>query len=196
MKNKIKRIFIGLIIPTITAVLICVAFYYKNVHEGFMNVIKDYEGDTSEQMKAVMIRKDNWQEYFTLETNLELYKNLDGELEKVQYINCLTLKDEYKAKIATERASFLNITVRQESERMKYEIVDAKAGEWKVVGKIHSDAPKGETNVKSLAWTSSYGSDFEAVYEFDSGEYMGQIFLQVPEEFEVEAVSGELYLVK
>ena len=119
MKNKIKRIFIGLIIPTIAAILICVAFYYKNVHEGFMNVIKDYEGDTSEQMKAVMIRKDNWQEYFTLETNLELYKNLDGELEKVQYINCLTLKDEYKAKIATERASFLNITVRQESERMK-----------------------------------------------------------------------------
>lgn len=31
------------------------------------------------------------------------------------------------------------------------------------------------------------------IYELDNGEYMGQIFLEVPEEITVEAVQGELY---
>ena len=196
MRYKAKRIFIGLIIPIIAAVLICGVFYYKNAHVGFINEITARKGDTSEQMKGIIIRKDNWQEYFTLETREELIKNEAGELEKVQYVNYLSLKEEYRDKIATERASFVNITGNQDSERMKYEIVNEKTGEWKVTDKLVSDTPKGETDRKHLAWTSSYGNDYEAAVGLDCGEYMGQIFLQVPEEFEVEAVAGELYLVK
>lgn len=196
MRYKTKRILIGLVIPTIAAAMICGVFYYKNVHVGFVNEIKKYEDDTSEQMKGIVIRKDNWQDYFTLETRVELIKNEAGELEKVQYVNCLSLKEEYRTKLTTERDSIVNITGKQPSERMKYEIVDPKAGEWELTGKLISEKPKGEVDVKQLVWNSALGTVYEAAVELDSGEYMGQIFLQVPEEFEVEAVAGELYLVK
>lgn len=196
MKNKLRRIFIGQIIPTVAAILICGIFYYINVHEDFMKEVTAYEDDTSEQTKVVKLRIDNWQDYFTLETRLELFENTERELEKVQYVNCLSLKEEYRDKLSTERASFLNVTMKQNSELMKYEITDAETGEWEITGKLKAAEQKGKTNNKHIAWTSSYGIDFEAVQELDSGEYLGQMFLELLEDFSVEAVSGELVFMK
>ena len=133
MKHRIKRYLFGLIIPTIAAVLICVVFYYKNAHQEVISEFAAYEGDTSEQMKGIMLRKDNWQEYFTIETTKEA--------------NCLRLKEEYHDKIATERASFINITVKQETE----------------------------PDVQHMTWTSSYENVFEVKYEFENKEDLEQI---------------------
>ena len=133
MKNRLKRIFIGLFLPTIAAIFICVVFYYKNVHQEVVSEFAGYTGDTSDQMKGIMLRKDNWQEYFTLETTEEA--------------NCLRLKEEYHDKIAAERASFINITVKQETE----------------------------PDVQHMTWTSSHEGAFEVIYEFENQEQVSEI---------------------
>ena len=133
MKHSIKRYLIGLIIPTVAAVLICGVFYYKNAHQEVISEIAAYEGDTSEMMKGIILRKDNWQDYFTLETTEEA--------------NCLRLKEEYHDKIAVERASFINITVKQENE----------------------------PDVQHMTWTSSHEGVFEVIYEFENQEQVSEI---------------------
>lgn len=105
MKYRARRIIIGLIIPIMISIIICGIFYYKNAHKEFMNEIAEYEGDTSEQMKGIIIRKDNWEEYFTLE--------IQEDLEKNDVTFYFRLKDEYHDMMATEKACYVNITLSE-----------------------------------------------------------------------------------
>jgi len=159
MKNKMRRLFIGLILPIIAAILICGVFYYKNAHVSFMKEYQNYEGDTSEQVKGIIIRKDNWQDYFILEAK--------------QNSICLSLKEEYRTELTTERDSFVNIT-----------------------GRLNSNKTKNESKIKQFVWNSALGTVYETEVELDNDEYLEEKNLQIPEEFEIEEVSGQLYLLK
>lgn len=54
MKNKGKRILIGLIIPIIVTTLFCVSFFYKNEWKGFLGEVKEQEESLQEEMPDVI----------------------------------------------------------------------------------------------------------------------------------------------
>lgn len=190
MNNKVKRTVIGLVFPTLVIILVCAVFYYKNAHQSLIEGMKASDGTSYSKVK---ITEKNWEEYFTVETKMELFNNDAGELEKVQYIDYISLKEEYREKIALEEKNYVSISGTQKTERMTYRITDAKAGEWEITGKLIYDKPKGENDNANRSWGQADEGEFMTVYEHDSGEYVGQVYLEVPEEFEAEAVVGELH---
>ena len=191
MNNKWKRMTIGLVLPMIIMAFVCGIFYFKNAHQSLLDGMKIEEVSTASK---VVISKLNWEEYFTLESKLEVIKNEAGELEKVFYIVHLQLKEEYRDKIAIEYKNYVTISGTQPRKRMCYEITDAVNGEWEITGELIGDEMKHHDTVRTnWAWGTADEGNFEKIYELDNGEYMGQIYLEVPEEITVEAVKGELY---
>lgn len=190
MNNKWKRMTIGFVFPMIIMIVVCGIFYFKNAHQSLLDGMKTEKVSTASK---VVISKLNWEEYFTLESKVELIKNESGELEKVLYIDYLKLKDEYRDKIALEYKNYVILSGTQPRKRMCYEITDAITGEWKITGPLIGDETKHESVRTKWSWGTADEGNFEQVYELDNGEYMGQIFLEVPEENTVEAVQGELY---
>lgn len=157
MNNKWKRITIGFVLPMVIIAVVCVIFYFKNAHQNLLDGMKTVEVST---VSKVAISERNWEEYFTLETNLELVKNEEG---------------------------------KQPRKRMRYQITDAAADEWEITGALIGDEVKYDNVYTSWAWGTVNEGEFETVYEHDNGVYMGQEFLEVPEDITVEAVVGELY---
>ena len=72
MKNKGKRILIGLVIPIIATTIFCAAFFYKNELKGLLGDVKAQE-EMSEEMqeedgaKIIKLTKNNWDKYFEIE---------------------------------------------------------------------------------------------------------------------------------
>ena len=190
MNNRWKRMTIGFVLPMIIMALVCGIFYFKNAHQSLLDGMKLEEVSTASK---VVISKLNWEEYFTLESKLEVIENESGELEKVFYIDQLKLKEEYRDKIALEYKNYVILSGKQKRKRMCYEITDAVKGEWEITGPLIGDETKHEGIRTMWSWATADEGDFETIYELDYGEYVGQIFLEVPEEITVEAVQGELY---
>lgn len=190
MNNKWKRITIGFILPMIIMIAVCIIFYLNNAHQSLLDGMETEEVSTASK---VVLSKKNWEEYFTLETKLEFVKNEAGELEKVFYIDCLKLKEEYRDKITLEYINHVTITGTQPRKRMCYEITDALSGEWEITGPLIGDETSFPITRTKWSWGTTNKGDFERIYELEYGEYAGQIFLEVPEEITVEAVQGALY---
>jgi len=110
MKNKGKRILIGLVIPIVVTTLFCITFFYKNEWKGFMGEVKEQEESMKEEIpeevqeedgaKIIKLTKNNWDRYFEIEIKPELVWNEAGELEKVQYVMYLSLRKEYHHEIS------------------------------------------------------------------------------------------------
>lgn len=190
MNNKWKRMTIGLVLPMIIMSVVCGIFYFKNAHQSLLDGMQTEEVST---VSKVVISKRNWEEYFTLETKLELIQNEAGELEKVLYVDHLKLKDECRDQIALEYKNYVILSGKQSRKRMCYEIIDSKTGEWEITGPLIDDETKHESIRTKWSWGTADEGDFESTYELENGEYQGQIFLEVSEENMVEAVQGELY---
>ena len=190
MNNRWKRMTIGFVLPMIIMALVCGIFYFKNAHQSLLDGMKIEKVSTASK---VVISKLNWEEYFTLESKLEVIKNELGELEKVFYIDHLKLKEEYRDKIALEYKNYVILSGKQKRKRMCYKIADAVKGEWEITGPLIGDETKHEGIRTKWSWGTADEGNFETIYELDYGEYVGQIFLEVPEEITVEAVQGELY---
>lgn len=191
MNNRCKRITVGFVLPIIIAVLICGIFYYKNAHQSLL----DYMGtEEVNDGSKVILTKQNWEEYFTLETKQELYKNDAGELEKVQYVHYISLKEEYHDKLDESAIGILNLTVMQPMDRMEYTITDAKEGKWELGKVINLGIPIPGEDRTSYSWrqVEQAESGYVRVIELDSGEHKGKLYMAVPEKFEIEAISGEL----
>lgn len=190
MNNRWKRRTIGFVLPMIIMALVCGIFYFKNAHQSLLDGMKLEEVSTASK---VVISKLNWEEYFTLESKQEVIKNESGELEKVFYIDQLKLKEEYRDKIALEYKNYVILSGKQKRKRMCYEITDTVKGEWEITGPLIGDETKHEGIRTMWSWGTADEGNFETIYELDYGEYVGQTFLEVPEEITVEAVQGELY---
>ena len=190
MNNKWKRMTIGFVLPMIVMAVVCGIFYFKNAHQSLLDGMKIEKVSTASK---VVISKLNWEEYFTLETKLEVIENEAGELEKVFYIDHLQLKEEYREKIALEYKNYVTITGTQPRKRMCYKITDAVNGKWEITGPLIGDETKHESVRTMWSWGTADEGNFERIYELEYGEYAGQIFLEVPEENVVEAAEGELY---
>lgn len=207
MKNKGKRILIGLIIPIIVTTLFCVSFFYKNEWKGFLGEVKEQEESLQEEMpeevleedgaKIIKLTKNNWDKYFEIEIKPELVWNEENELEKVQYVSCLILKEEYHDKISlTQRESYLNLTGIQQLDWMQYEITDSVAGEWQITKKQTEGLVVGGRDRMFLWWERDRVkyNDFISVITHEAGEYMGHLVIEVPGEPEVQAAEGMLVL--
>lgn len=190
MNNKWKRMTIGFVLPMMIMLIVCGIFYYKNAHQSLLDGMKTEEVSTASK---VMISKSNWEEYFTLESKVEFIKNEAGELEKVLYIDHLKLKEEYRDKIALEYKNYVILSGTQPRKRMCYKITDAVKGEWEITGPLIGDETKIESVRTMWSWGTADEGDFEKIYELEYGEYLEQLFLEVPEENTVEAAEGELY---
>ena len=190
MNNKWKRVTIGFVLPMIIMTVVCIIFYLKNANQSLLDGMETEEVSTASK---VVLSKKNWEEYFTLETKLEFIKNEEGELEKVFYIDHLKLKEEYRDKIALEYKNYVILSGTQPRKRMCYKITDASSGEWEITGPLIGDETKFPIIRTKWSWGTTDEGDFERIYELEYGEYLGQIFLEVPEENTVEAVQGELY---
>ena len=190
MNNKWKRVTIGFMLPMIIMTVVCIIFYLKNAHQSLLDGMETEEVSTASK---VVLSKKNWEEYFTLETKLELVKNEAGELEKVFYIDHLKLKEEYRDRIALEYKNYVILSGTQPRKRMCYEITDALSDEWEITGPLIGDETRSPITRTKWSWGTVDEGNFEQVYELEYGEYAGQIFLEVPEENTVEAVQGELY---
>ena len=202
MKNKGKRILIGLVIPIIATTLFCAAFFYKNELKGLLGDVKAQE-EMSEEMqeedgaKIIKLTKNNWDKYFEIDIAPELVWNEAGELEKVQYAIYLSLKKEYHHEISlTERESYLTLTGLRQLEWMQYEITDPVAGEWKITKKQMELIKGGGRDRMYLRWTrdDTKDKDFTSARVFEAGEYMGHLVIEIPGEPEVQAAEGMLVL--
>lgn len=209
MKNKRRRILIGLVIPIFATTLFSVAFFYKNELKSLLEEVKAQEEILQETMpeemqgedgvKIVKLTKNNWDKYFEIEIAPELVWNETGELEKVQYATYVSLKKEYHDKISlTQRESYLDMTGLQPIEMMQYEITDATSGEWKLTKKQTEGLVIGGRNRMFLWWNSADTKDknFVSAITFDCGEYMGNLVVEVPGEPQVQAAEGMLVLKK
>ena len=75
MKNKGKRILIGLIIPIIATTLFCASFFYKNELKSFLGDVKEQEEMSEEVLeedgaKIIKLTKNNWDKYFEIEIRM------------------------------------------------------------------------------------------------------------------------------
>jgi hypothetical protein len=201
MKNKGKRILIGLIIPIIVTTLFCIIFFYKNEFKSFLGDVKEQE--LSEEIleedgaKIIKLTKNNWNKYFEIEIKPELVWNEAGELEKVQYVMYLSLKKEYHHEISlTQRESYVNLTGLRQLDWMQYEITDPVAGEWQITTKQTELIKVGGQDRMNLGWTrdDTKDKDFISARVFEAGEYMGHLVIEVPGEPQVQAAEGLLVL--
>ena len=202
MKNKGKRILIGLIIPIIATTLFCASFFYKNELKSFLGDVKGQEEMTEEVLeedgaKIIKLTKNNWDKYFEIEIKPELVWNEAAELEKVQYVMYLSLKKEYHHEISlTQRESYVNLTGLRQLDWMQYEITDPVAGEWQITKKQMELIKGGGRDRLYLGWTRDHTreTDFTSARVFEAGEYMGHLVIEVPGEPEVQAAEGMLVL--
>ena len=202
MKNKGKRILIGLVIPIVVTALFCMTFFYKNEWKGFLGDVKEQEEMSEEVLeedgaKIVKLTKNNWDKYFEIEIKPELVWNEAGELEKVQYVMYLSLKKEYHHEISlTQRESYVNLTGLRQLDWMQYEISDPVAGEWQITKKQMELIKGGGRDRLYLGWTRDHTreTDFTSARVFEAGEYMGHLVIEVPGEPEVQAAEGILVL--
>ena len=202
MKNKGKRILIGLVIPIIATTIFCAAFFYKNELKGLLGDVKAQE-EMSEEMqeedgaKIIKLTKNNWDKYFEIDIAPELVWNEAGELEKVQYAIYLSLKKEYHHEISlTQRESYLTLTGLRQLDWMQYEITDPVAGEWQITKKQMELIKGGGRDRLLLMWSrdDTKDTDFTSARVFEAGEYMGHLVIEVPGEPEVQAAEGMLVL--
>ena len=202
MKNKGKRILIGLVIPIIATTLFCAAFFYKNELKELLGDVKEKEEMPEEMLdedgaKIIKLTKNNWDKYFEIDIAPELVWNEAGELEKVQYAIYLSLKKEYHHEISlTQRESYLTLTGLRQLEWMQYEITDPVAGEWKITKKQMELIKGGGRDRMYLRWTrdDTKDKDFTSARVFEAGEYMGHLVIEIPGEPEVQAAEGMLVL--
>ena len=201
--NSKKTFFIGFVIPFLAIVLVCVVTYFQNSHSMVKNLVMraPEESMADENTTEVPITAENWDEYFSLETELVLHKNEDGELERVQYVDKLSLKEEYRDKIEMEKKNWVTLAGMCPTESMTYEITDAKAAEWNITGELNVLVERNGKNIrKSFIWNTEYwdtADDYSVEYGYDSAEYMGQeLMLERPVEFRIETVDGALYFMK
>ena len=202
MKNKGKRILIGLIIPIIATTLFCASFFYKNELKSFLGDVKEQEEMSEEVLeedgaKIVKLTKNNWDKYFEIKIKPELVWNETGELEKVQYVMYLSLKREYHHEISlTQRESYVNLTGLRQLDWMQYEITDPVAGEWQITKKQMELIKGGGRDRLYLGWTRDHtrDTDFTSARVFEAGEYMGHLVIEVPGKPEVQAAEGMLVL--
>ena len=207
MKNKGKRILIGLVIPIIVTTLFCTTFFYKNELKGFQGDAKEQEESLQEELseevleedgaKIIKITKNNWDNYFEIEIKPELVWNEAEELEKVQYVMYLSLKKEYHHEISmTQRESYVNLTGLRQLDWMQYEITDPVDGEWQITKKQMELIKGGGRDRMYLGWKRDDTKDkeFTSARVFEAGEYMGHLVMEVPGEPEVQAAEGMLVL--
>ena len=202
MKNKGKRILIGLMIPIIATTLFCTAFFYKNELKGLLVDVKEQEEMPEEMLdedgaKIIKLTKSNWDKYFTIESKPKFIWNETDELEKVEYVTCVILKEEYHDKISlTQRESYLNLTGVMPIEMMQYEITDPLAGEWKFTKKQTEGLVVGGRDRMFLWWERDNVKDdhFISVISHEAGEYMGHLVIEVPGDPKVQAAEGMLVL--
>jgi len=207
MKNKGKRILIGLMIPIIATTLFCAAFFYKNELKGFLGDVKAQDESLKEEMpeeiqeedgaKIIKLTKNNWDKYFEIEIKPELVWDEAGELEKVQYVMYLSLRKEYHHEISlTQRESYVNLTGLRQLDWMQYEITDPVAGEWQITKKQRELIKGGGRDRLLLMWSrdDTRDADFTSARVFEAGEYMGHLVIEVPGEPQVQAAEGRLVL--
>lgn len=202
MENK-KRFLIDFVIPFLAIVLVCGVTYFKNSHSLVKSFVlrEPIESMADEKTTEMKLTPENWNIFFTLETEQVLHKNEAGELERVQYVDKLSLKEEFQDKINMEKKNWLTLAGMMPTESLTYEITDAKACEWNITGELNVVVERnGKNDRKSFIWNTEYwdtADDYCVEYEYDSAEYMGQeLMLERPEGFRVETVDGALYFKK
>lgn len=188
---KARRLAFGLAVPVIVAILVSGGFFYKNAYGNLMKSVEAVEAKEN-LSGAVKITKENWQDYFTVENKEELEYNSNDELIRAKYNSVITLKEEYQDKVvySDEKKSEVILNGSLHTELMIYEITDAK---WEIVKKSYEMKPKGDSDYFTQSWWMDNEEDFAAEYEFDSYSKSGKLYIEIPEEFEVEAVAGTLY---
>ena len=191
---KAKRILLGLVLPVMIAAFVSGGFFYSNAYGNLMKSMEAAE-EKENLSGSVKITKENWQDYFTVETKEETEYNSEDELTKVKYVSVISLKEEYHDKVvySDEKKSELILNGTLHTELMVYEITDAKNAKWEVIRKSHEMKPKGDSDYYTQNWWMESKDDFAAEYEFDSYAKGSKLYVEIPEEFEVEAVAGTLY---
>ena len=193
-EQKVRKVTLGLAIPVIAAVFVSGGFFYNN---ALGNLVKSMEEvEAKENLSgAVEITKANWQDYFTVENKEELEFNADDKLIRVKYNSVITLKEEFQDKVVytDEKKSEVILNGSLHTELVIYEITDAKNAKWEVVRKSNEMKPKGDSDYFTQNWLMEGKEDFAEEYEFDSYSKGSKLYMEIPEEFVVEAVAGTLY---
>lgn len=197
MNKKAKRILLGLVLPTIVIFLICGVFFFTNAGDDLRKAMERTEKEKAEenQESVVKITKENWQEYFAVEMKEELEYNSDDELIRVIYSSVVSLKEEYRDKIdySEEKQSNVILNGLLPTEHMIYKITDAKNSEWEIVKESHEMKPKGSSIDFTTRWNMMDENDFSFEHQFESYSKGKKLYVEIPREFEVEAVAGTLY---
>ena len=152
------------------------------------------EEKKKEKVKAIDITLDNWQEYFELVEEAELYKNAFGEITEGYIYDCLKLKDNYK--FALEKETSVAIECRYDKV-WRYIEINTETGEIKV-GDI---VPDSETQGMSGSMEEEYTETRTISNEETEGIMIGsctsmgemQTFVT---DFEMLRVQGTLYILE
>lgn len=194
LENKAKRVSVGLILPTVVIAVVSIGSFYNNALVSLEKSIEETE-EKQNLSGAVALTKENWQEYFTIETKEELEYNDDDELKKVKYVSVINLKEEYQDKVvySEEKKSELFLNGYLHTEIMVYEITDAKNSEWETVRESLGMKQVGPSDSFSQYWWMDGADDFVKEHAFDSGSNGGKLYVEIPEEFEIKAVTGKIY---
>lgn len=193
--SKMKRAVVGFILPTVVIAIVSIGFFYNNAYVSLAKSIEETEAKNNVS-GAVEITKANWQEYFTIETKEELEYNDDDELMKVKYVSSISLKDEYQDRViySEEKKSELFLNGYLHTEIMVYEITDAKNSKWETTKKSYGMKQVGPSDSFSQHWWMDSADDFVKEHEFESGSNGGKLYVEIPGEFEIKAVTGKIFL--
>lgn len=200
MKNKTKRILIGLVFPVVIIVLVCSAFFYKNAYKYF---VTDTEKTTQEKVPSegtITLTKGNWEEYFEYAEEYVQIKNEEGNVEKICLDAYYKMKDEYYEKLVSTSEDVILILDVDDTFK-QYEILDPVSGEWKLTGedsKYESDFYKmhmsglGDERTICYWYSDTNKCDVTETYFYD--DVQNEMILQVINEMEIRAVEGQITL--
>ncbi len=193
MKSKMKRVIIALIFPLIITGVICGVMFMRNSYDVMIVSDDEVQDDT-----AVAITKANWKDYFTIHQDVELIRDEMDEVIMVQYVTVVSLKDEYKERIIAEKEQSVSFAGDCEIRKKAYEITDAKAGEWKILGDTNSAYYYADGSERyTVMWSTAFEmEDYVLKSELWSGSTpKDPLALEVPEsDWEIDGVKGTLYL--
>ncbi len=200
MNNSVKRFVVAFVLPMIVGIVVCAIIFMKNAFPA-LEAMLTIEPEDAE----VQITKENWDEYFIIGDEIVEIKDENDNLVKLSSVIAITLKDEYKDRVIDEKPNEVYFTGDLHTKKVVYEITDAKAGEWKIIGDSGItnddivDFIYGSADHYTISWGTKwtyeledYKSRTELWHSPDTEEGLA---MEIPtEDWKVENASGKLYL--
>lgn len=153
------------------------------------------EEKKKEKVKAIDITLDNWQEYFELTEEKDLWKNDFGEITQGYIENWLKLKDEYKPAVDKETS----IAIEYRCVMVwRYIEVNKETGEIKVgdiVPDLQNPLWQGESS-GVFTTTTTISSEGTTIGEWSATENENGTMQTFVTDFEMLRVQGTLYILE